>query len=306
MKIAVITGASGFIGKAFTQYLLAQGYNVIAVVRDASKMADVKHEKLLVVEAEFSSYNSLAQLTGQADIFYHFAWDGAYGVKTADYEIQLNNIQASCCALLQAAAMGCKKFVLAGTVAELEVREHLDNNVSLPRGTCIYAAAKLCAEFMCKVLAGQNNIQFNCGLFANIIGPGDFSRRSTNTILGCFLQGKAPKLVKGDGLNDWLYIKDAVRLIEAMGESGQNMKTYYIGHRKLWPLKQIISKARDVVSPEIKLSFGEIPDSFLTNYDYVSTTDLYEDTGCKADYDFDLAINETAEWVRKLQKEQVL
>lgn len=301
MKTAVVTGASGFIGKAFTQYLLAQGYKVMAVVRNAAKMADVKHDNLLIRELDFSDYNLLVNKVGQADIFYHLAWDGAYGPKTADYNVQLNNIQAACCALLQAAAMGCSKFVLAGTIAELEVREHLDKNVCTPRSTCIYAAAKLSAEFMCKVLARENNIQFNCGLFANIIGPGDFSRRSTNSILGCFLQGHAPKLVKGDGLNDWLYIKDAVRLIEAMGNSGQNMKTYYIGHRKLWPLKQIISRARDVVAPEIELYFGEIPDSFLTDYNYISTTALYEDTGCKADYDFDLAIKETAEWVQKLQ-----
>ena len=273
MRTAVVTGATGFIGKSFVCYLLERNYQVIAVSRCTSGLEKMQNRNLTCVDADFSSYDRLCNEIPSADIFYHFAWDGAYGEKTGDYQIQTKNTQAACEALMQAVRTGCKKFVLAGTVAELEILEHIDRNVCHPRGTCVYAAAKLMAEILCKTLAAQNHIEFNCGLFANIIGPGDRSRRSTNTILSRFLKNEAPKLVKGEGLNDWLYIKDAVRLIEAMGERGVNMKTYYI---------------------------GEIPDQFLTNYSYISTQELLEDTGCKAEYDFEQSIRETAEWVRTL------
>lgn len=297
---AVVTGATGFIGRAFIEYLLGEGYCVYAVCRDSSGLDDLACERLVPIESDFDSYGMLYMQIPEADVFYHFAWDGAYGPKTADYAIQMRNARAVCDALMQAVKIGCHKFVLAGTVAELEIREHLANNVCAPRGTCIYAVAKLTAEMMCKTLATQNGIEFNCGLFANIIGPGDRSHRSTNSILHQFLIGQAPKLVKGDGLNDWLYIKDAVRLICAMGECGVNMKTYYIGHNELWPLRKIITLARDVVAPGMELAFGEIPDAFLTDYSFISTTALYEDTGCKAEYDFEMAIRETAAWVKTL------
>lgn len=302
MRTAAVTGASGFIGKAFTEYLLGKGYRVKAVVRDASALEELGKEYtcLECVEADFASYGTLAEKAGPADIFYHFAWDGAYGAKVTDYRLQLEDAGAACEALVQAAAMGCGKFVLAGTVAELEVREHLDRNAGRPRGTCIYAAGKLAAEMMCRTLAVQYGIGFNCGLFANIMGPGDRSRRSTNSILSRFLEGEAPKLVKGEGLNDWLYIKDAVRLIEAMGERGTDMKTYYIGHTDLWPLRKIIERARDAVAPGLELEFGTVPDTFLTDYSYVSTRALYEDTGCRAEYDFARSVRETAEWVKTL------
>ena len=301
MRRAVVTGASGFIGRAFTEYLLSEGYQVYAVCRNTARLDGLVCEQLVCVEAGYDDYGTLSERIPAADVFYHFAWDGAYGPKTADYAIQLGNVKAACDALLQAVKIGCRKFVLAGTVAELEIREHLAKNVCAPRGTCIYAAAKLTSEMMCKTLAAQHGIGFNCGLFANIIGPGDRSHRSTNSILHQFLIGQAPKLVKGDGLNDWLYIKDAVRLIRAMGERGTNMKTYYIGHKELWPLRQIITRARDAVAPDLELVFGEIPDAFLTDYSFISTTALYEDTGCKAEYDFDAVIRETAEWVKTLE-----
>ncbi|MCI7125404.1 MAG: NAD(P)-dependent oxidoreductase [Agathobaculum sp.] len=300
MKTAVVTGATGFIGKAFTKYLLLQGYQVIAVVRKSSRLKDIAQERLFCVEADFDDYDDLHQHIKEANIFYHFAWSGAYGLDTANFEIQLKNTMATCKALVQAAKIGCKKFVLAGTVAELEVLEHIDHNVCAPRGTCIYAAAKLNAEMMCKTLAMEHSIEFNAGLFANIIGPGDYSHRSTNSILNMFIHNVKPKLVKGDGLNDWLYINDAVRLIEAMGEHGRNMKTYYIGHINLWPLRKIIEKARDTVAPNMQLTFGEYPDAFLTDYRYISTKELFEDTGCKAEYDFAQAVRETAEWVKQL------
>ncbi len=303
MKTAVVTGATGFIGKAFTRYLLEKGYRVIAVVRDASHIDDEFISLgLESVEADYTEYDRLAAKIGHADIFYHFAWDGVWGKEVGNYTLQMSNVGFACEALMQAVKMGCVKFVFAGTVAELEIREYLDKNVCRPRIACVYAMAKLTAEMMCKTLASQNGISFNAGLFANTIGPGDYSRRSTNTILKKFLNREAPQFVKGEGLNDWLYIKDAVRLIEAMGENGVDMKTYYIGHTELRSLRKTIERARDIVAPGLKLDFGTIPDEFLTDYSYISTDELYRDTGCRASYSFTEAIKETAEWVMTMDQ----
>lgn len=304
VKHIVITGASGFIGKALTEYFLKLGYHVTAVLRNKQSLEHLQHnENLTCVTSDFSGYKDLSSQITHADIFYHIAWEGISGTAAGNYKMQLQNVQATCEALVQAHKMGCKKFVFAGTVAELEVIEHIDRNICQPRNANIYASAKLCAEMMCKTLAVNYGIQFNSGLFANIIGPGDYSSRSTNSILNKFIHGTAPKLVKGEGLNDWLYIKDAVKLIAAMGEHGINMKTYYIGHTNLWSLRTIVEKARDIVAPDLKLNFGEVPDEFLTNYDFTSTTTLFEDTGVKADYPFSEAIRETAEWVKSRNME---
>lgn len=302
MKRVVVTGASGFIGQAFARYLLEKGYEVFTVMRPPLRL---EHEQcapgLRPVGAELADYDRLAEQIPAADIFYHFAWDGVWGEKAGNYALQLRNVEASCEALMQAVRMGCKKFVFAGSISELEIRAHIDKNICQPRPGNIYAAAKLAAEMMCKTLAAQNQIEISVGLFANTFGPGDRSRRSTNVILSKFLNREAPALVKGEGLNDWLYIKDAVRLIEAMGERGKDRKTYYVGHTRLWPLRKTIERARDAVAPGLKLDFGTVPDTFLTDYSYISTGELYADTGCRAEYDFEQAVRETAEWVKTLE-----
>lgn len=299
-KTAIVTGSTGFIGLSLTKYLLKKGYRVFAVTRDVSQLNAIRSDRLIAVKAGFSEYKSLPNLIPNADIFYHFAWEGVYGKKAINYAVQLKNIEASCDALIQARTIGCKKFVFIGSVSELEIRDHLEKNVCNPRGACIYATAKLSAEMMLKTLAVQNDMLFNCGLLANTIGPGDFSQRSTNTIIQKMLRHESPALVKGDGLNDWLYIDDAVRLIEAMGEKGVNLKSYYIGHRKLWPLRKTIEKARDIVAPELKLTFGKLPDQFLTNYTYINPQELFLDTGYKAETDFETSVRNTMIWNMKI------
>ena len=303
MNTSIVTGATGFIGKALVEYLAGNGEKVYAVVRDKKKQKILSGENISIIQADFENYDSLSAKIENADIFYHLAWTGAYGTDVSNFAVQLNNVAATCKALEQAIKIGCKKFVFAGTVAELEVIEHIDNNICSPRNTCIYSTAKLCAEMMCKTLANKSNIEFNTGLFANIFGPGDYSRRSTNIIVNQIDRGIAPKLVKGDGLNDWLYIKDAVRLISAMAEKGISNKTYYIGHTELRPLREIISDVSDILAPDLQLTFGTLRDEFLTNYSYIKVDELFQDTGFKAEYPFHEAIVETADWVRSLNME---
>lgn len=302
MKTAVVTGASGFIGKALTTYLLKKGITVYAVVRNADKLTELKGDsRLHIVEADFEKYESIrGMIDSPVDVFYHLAWTGAYGKQAMDYGLQLGNAKYACDALMTAIAIQAKKFVLAGTIAEVEVKKHIDTNICNPRMTCIYGTAKLAAEMMCKTIAVANHINFNCAILANTFGPGDYSMRSSNFIISKLNNGEAPRLVPGNNLNDWLYIDDTTKLLFAIGDSGIHLKTYYVGHSRLVTLKEIITEVRDVINPDIRLNFGELQDEFATDYTYTNVDELYKDTNRKADCDFKESILKTAEWVKML------
>ena len=87
MKKAIVTGAGGFIGGALTKLLLSKGVTVYGV--DISEKALVRYsgkENFVPIVADFTKYDHLHEMIrGDIDVFYHFAWDGAYGPKTADY-----------------------------------------------------------------------------------------------------------------------------------------------------------------------------------------------------------------------------
>src|SRR5574344_1644835 len=127
MKIAVITGADGFIGHRLTKNLLKQGVEVFAIGINEDRMKDLKCHNLHFFKLFFDDYNKIHAIIpfDKVDVFYHFAWNGVYGDSFKDYSMQISNIKYSCDALMEAIKAKCKKFVFASTINVLETRNYM-------------------------------------------------------------------------------------------------------------------------------------------------------------------------------------
>jgi len=77
MKTLII-GASGQIGKMTTQKMLAQEHEVVALVRDKSKLTDIEHPNLSIVEQDLENDFSRA-LTGIQQVIFSAGSGGATG-----------------------------------------------------------------------------------------------------------------------------------------------------------------------------------------------------------------------------------
>lgn len=77
MKTLII-GASGQIGKMPTQKMLAQEHEVVALVRDKSKLTDIEHPNLSIVEQDLENDFSRA-LTGIQQVIFSAGSGGATG-----------------------------------------------------------------------------------------------------------------------------------------------------------------------------------------------------------------------------------
>ena len=301
MKSAIVTGANGFIGGAVCRELLKQAIEVTAVVRNKSSMECFsEYGKLKVVEAGLDEYLEIGdRLPSEADVFYHFAWEGAYGPVLGDYKQQIKDIEYTCDAITLASKIGCKKFIMAGTINELELLQffHAENNV--PRKACIYGISKLACDFMCKTIAADLGILFNVAIIGSCFGPGDHSRRIHNSVILKLLAGEAPTLVSGDTMHDWIYIDDVAKMFVCLGEKSVNMKNYYLGHRTLRRLEAIVKDVRDEINPKVELKFGEIKSSFAIDYSLVDLNAIYEDTGFEIQDDFKANIRKTADWLEE-------
>lgn len=302
MRSAIITGAGGFIGGALTEKLLSMGVHVTAVDIDKTKLAQrFKHPNVSFIEASFEDYPNLHKLIDHsADVFYHFAWQGVFGEAFKDYELQLNNTKYSCMALDAAVCLGCTKFVFSATNNEIEIKKYLLSNEEIqPRYTCIYSTSKLAAEMICKTLACQKRIQYSAGMIAMAFGERNRSQMLPNVLIRQFLKGQSPKLVTGYNLYDMIYIDDIVEAFYRIGESGKNMKSYYVGHRKLRTFREIVTEIRDILAPDVELRFGEYPDNLDMDYSLVDLDALYHDTGFECKADFRESILKTAEWIKE-------
>lgn len=300
-KIAIVTGADGFIGHCLTKHLLQKNYIVYAIGINKEKLLDIQNNNLHFIRAFFEDYKTLPTLIKEPviDVFFHFAWDGVFGNSFQNYELQLKNCKYACDALMIAKEMNCKKFILASTINVLETRANFDKiNVQL-RYTNIYSMSKLTAEMICKTLAYQNNIEFNCGLISMVYGENNKSMMLPNVIIKNLLLNQESNLVDRNLPYDLIYVEDVADAFIAIGEFGINQKTYYVGHSYLSTFGEIVEKIKNILNPNAKINYGTYPSTNAIDYSLINLEELYNDTGFQPTSDFNLAILNTAAWLKK-------
>ena len=308
MKKVLITGAGGFIGGSLAKYLLNKGVTVIGVDISEDKMEFLsEYKNFSKVSATFEQYLHLHEIIPDRDIdvFYHFAWQGVFGTAFQNYALQLDNAKYSCIAVDEAIKMNVKKFVFAGTMNEYEMEKYIHCDSFEPRYTYIYSCVKQVSEAIGKTLAYNRKIEYCAGRIAMAFGERNNSDMLPNVVMKNLLTGNPCKLIAGEGIYDMIYIDDIVAAFEAIGEFGKNMKSYYIGHRKLRTFRELITEIAYVINPQCELQFGAYPDvPSGVDYNSIDLDALYHDTGFECKADFRESILKTASWLRDNMREK--
>lgn len=301
MKTVVITGVGGFFGSHLCRRLLAQGLTVYGV-----DVVEKAHEQFACpnyhpITASFEEYDRLHEKVNEPiDVFFHFAWAGGL-LQDAfwNYELQLNNAKHACDAYMQAVKMGAKRFVNAGTNNQIEIRQFLRTADYTPRGTTIYATAKIAAELMIRTLSEKHDTEYLGTMIPMPFGDGNRSMQLFNVLVLSLLKGQSPPLIEGNNLYDMVYVEDIIGALIAIAEKGVAGRSYYIGHRKLQTFRQWAEAIRDVVNPDVQLRFGEYKDPLNMDYSVIDTDLLFKDTGYECNSDFRETLLQTTEWMKR-------
>lgn len=302
MKTAVITGPTGSIGIALIQKLIENHVNVIAVVRPGSKRADRIPESPYVtkVSCDLSDLASLPDKVGkQADVFYHFGWDGTFGNSRNNMYGQNLNIQYSLDAVEAAQKLGCKKFIGAGSQAEYGRFEGKLNDKTPAFPENGYGMAKLCAGQMTRVMCEERGIEHIWTRILSIYGPFDGAATMVMSTIYKLIAKEKPSCTAGEQMWDYLYSKDAAKAMYLLGEKGIGGRTYCIGGGKVRPLREYIEMIRDAVDPQAEIGFGEVPyGPKQVMYLCADIDQLTEDTGFTPEFTFEQGITETVQWCK--------
>lgn len=297
MKVAAVTGASGFVGSAVVKELLSNGYYVYALTHK-NMLCISKNKNLEKILYSMENLNVVNSSIGECDVFFHFAWAGSAGPSRGEVDLQLKNAQWTVDAVNLAKELGCERFVGAGSITEYETMHATWKKGGKPNINHIYGGGKLAAHTMAKAVAADIGIDFLWGVISNAYGPGELGPRLINTTIRKIINGESPKFSSGIQNYDFVYIDDVARAFRLICENGKPFSEYVIGSSNAKPLRDFLLEMKDSIGKDVEFIFGDsafeginLP---LSVFDCTSTG---EDTGFKADTNFKEGIKLTKEWL---------
>lgn len=303
MKKALITGGNGFLGSLLAKELLKNGVEVIVADMEGCNTNVPEGARFAAFDMrEFSTLKETVQDT-DIDVMYHMAWIGSYGPARGDYSLQLDNVKYTCDAVKTAAEMGIRRFVGAGTLAQMDCQAYIPEDGASPNAVSCYGTAKISAQYMSKAVASTVQIEHIWAIISNTYGVGNTTGNFVNMASGKMLRGERAAFTSAEQNYDFVYVTDTIKGLFLCGKNGKNNCAYYIGSGKARQLKEYIAIIRDTIDPAIPLYLGEVPFNGVSlpkeKYD---CTKLMEDTGYCAEVDFEDGIRRTIEWLKEQNK----
>ena len=269
IKKAVVTGALGFAGVHLSSLLLAEGVEVIAVLRPGSahnERLEMLKKKFpsAVIEAVYADRDekSLAEHIGdmKADVFFDLAWGGARN----DMAEQMHNVERCLDSLNAAAAMGCRRYVGAGSQAEYGVVDGIITEDCPTVPFSAYGAAKLSACHLSRVLSHELGIEWIWGRIFSLTGEYEPAGRMMPDLVRRLKAGESFSLSSCRQNWDYLDPADCAEALLALAERGRSGEIYNIANGAYRPLKEYVEEARDVIAPGRELSYGADPRPFVS------------------------------------------
>lgn len=306
MKKVLIVGANGFLGSRLSIALANKGYRVVALVDKRfpyDKLRNIQNITIIEFILEELELVSEKSLLSGIDTLYHFAWAGVNALTRNESEIQVQNVMFGLKVLEFANRLKIKRVIIPGSAAEVSCGKGIITGNEIPAPSDMYSSAKVATRYICQTYARLHNIDLMWTLITSIYGPGRNDNNLITYIIQTLLKGEKPSTTGLEQKWDYLYIDDLLRALILLGEKGIGGKVYPIGSGEQKQMREYVEIIRKLIDPSLPIGIGEIP---YKNPDQIDNqicdiSELYQDTGFKAQYDFQRGINITIQYFKTIQ-----
>lgn len=308
MERIVVTGATSMIGVALIEECIKHDVEVYALIRKASgKQNRLPNSRLIhQVDCSLDEIDKLPdKISVKCDTFYHIAWGNTGENRNSSTEKQSKNIEYTLSAIKSAHALGCRRFIGAGSQAEYgpmdidRISPESPVNPVTPYGVSKLAAGKL-SMMMCRELGME------C-IWPRIFSVYGIHEKETTMIasgLRKMLSGEKTEFTPAMQRWDYLYSKDAGRAYYLIGEKGKPGSIYCVGSGEANPLKEYILKMAELTdASDPGIGVRNYPEGAVMNL-CADVDSLKRDTGFVPKYSFEEGIKETIAWIKSRDKEE--
>lgn len=312
MKKAIVTGASGFIGSAFVEFLVSHGIEVLAIGRKSlNEIQQVRRSRLkacLYVSLELDKIGDLIDYVDEVQwdlgddcVFINLAWGGVNSLSDMDIEAQVANVFRSANAVEVAKELGCTRFLQIGTMEEAftEAYLSLDYRVSSHFNRhVIYSVAKSAAKKAVTLKAKTIGLDLIYVLHSHVMGPGDDKDSFLQVTLEKLIKGEDLVFSSGDQYFDVISLGDCALGYLRICQRGKPGETYWVGSGSPRPLREYVERMYALVPSGKSMQFGALGyDDVVLPPETFSIEKLVNDTGFEPQMTFEDTVRELQEYL---------
>jgi UDP-glucose 4-epimerase len=253
----VVLGASGFIGSAVVNELVARSKEVCVLVRPNSKLSDKFSASInTIVYHSLADELLLERLRGwKPEIMINLAWKGVDGNDRVEAS-QFDNISFILQSVKLAFYSGCRQWVGAGSQAEYGIASEKISEETPCNPITAYGKAKLAAGIASLGLCDSLNIVGTWARIFSVYGPADHPNTFINYTIKSLLSNKSPILTACIQKWDYVFITDAAEAIVSLIEN--NCKgVYNIGSGNIIVLKDVVEYLKRSLRFEGEILLGK-------------------------------------------------
>ena len=228
---ALVTGGTGFVGSAVVRELLAEGYQVVCLVRPGSDLRNLAGLQVILAQGDLEEADSVRKALRGCQELYHVA--AYYSTRPEDAErMWAVNALGSLHVLSAAAEAGLSRIVHTSTIGTIgrpaDGRLPTEEDVFTDwERASPYVRSKLEGERLALELARQGAPIVVVNPCAPV-GPRDIKPSSTGARIVAYLQGRRPSFLPG-GIN-FVAVEDVARGHLLAARHGRVGERYILGN----------------------------------------------------------------------------
>ncbi len=302
-KRILITGITGFVGKALSSRLNSLDAMVYGISRSVSN--DARN-----LNADILDYSKINKFIKDSDIEICFHLASSSLVEEGQrhpYQTFKVNTEGTLNILESARNNNLEKIIIASTSHVYGRNKAPYFESYTPRPTRPYETSKACTDIIAQSYAESFDLPVLIPRFVNIYGPGDlnFQRLIPKTIKSV-LENSNPKMWGGEAIRDYLFIDDAIEayLLLAqidVSDVGKN-RIFNFGSSNVTSVEDLIKKIIMISGKDLKIKKvsdereGEIDLQYVS---FAKATKLLE---WKPKITLEEGLQQTLNWYKKYLK----
>jgi dihydroflavonol-4-reductase len=227
--VALVTGASGFVGSAVARALIARGMHVKVLMRPTASRLNIAELHCEPVLGDMRDEESMTAAMKGARYFFHVAADYRLWARDPG-EIERNNFQGAQATMKAALKAGVERVVYTSSVAALKPGASAVDETSRHTPKTVigaYKRSKLVAEREVERLIREEGLPAVIVAPSTPIGPRDIKPTPTGRIIVEAATGRMPAFVD-TGLN-LVHVDDVAQWHLAALDRGQIGENYILG-----------------------------------------------------------------------------